>query len=91
MTHTLAGVAINIDGFNSFRRRNNSPSNMSLRSSSVLLKASSVPYFKRMETKNNLPNEDIIELINSSQLSYNNNNSENNSVSRVTDLGPKET
>jgi len=91
MTHTPASVAMDIDGFNSFRRRNNSPSNVSLRSSSVLSKASSVPYFKRIEIKNDLPDKDIVEPINSSQLSYNNNNSEGNSVSRVTDLNPKET
>ena len=91
MTHTPAGMTIDIDGFNSFRRRNNSPSNVSFRSSSVLSKASSVPYFKRIEIKNDLPDEDIVEPINSSQLLYNNNNSEGNSVSRVTDLDPKET
>jgi len=91
MTHTPASVAMNIDGFNSFRRRNNFPSNVSFRSSSVLSKASSIPYFKRIEIKNDLPDEDIVEPINSSQLSYNNNNSEGNSVSRVTDLDPKET
>ena len=86
MTHTPASVAMNIDGFNSF-----SPSNVSFRSSSVLSKASSVPYFKRIEIKNDLPDKDIVEAINSSQLSYNNNNSEGNSVSRVTNLDPKET
>jgi len=91
MTHTSAGVAMDIDSIDFFRERNNSPSNASSRCSLVLLKASFIPYFERMEIKNSLPDEDIVEPINSSQLSYNNNNNKGNSVSRATDLGPKDT
>jgi len=80
---------MDIDGIDSFRGRNNSASNASSRSSLVLSKASSIPYFERMEIKNNLPDKDIVEPIDSSQLLYNDNNDEGNSVSRATDLGPK--
>ena len=91
MTHTPASMAMDIDDINFFRGRNNSLSNMSSRSSLVLSKASSISYFERMEIKNNLPNEDIVEPINSSQLSYNDNNDEDSSISRTTDLSSKET
>ena len=91
MTHTSAGVAMNIDSIDFFRKRNNSLSNVSSRSSSVLLKASFIPYFEKMKIKNSLPDEDIVEPINSSQLSYNDNNNKGNSISRATNLGPKDT
>ena len=66
MTYTPASVVMDIDGINSFRERNNSPSNTSFRSSLVLLKALSILYFERMEIRNNLPDKDIVEPINSS-------------------------
>ena len=66
MTHTPASVAIDIDSINSFRGRDNFPSNTSSRSSSVLSEALSIPYFKRMEIKSDLPDKDIVEPINSS-------------------------
>ena len=91
MTHTPASVTINIDDINSFRERSNSPSKASFRSSSVLSKASSISYFERMEIKNNLSEKNLVKPINSSQLSYNDNNSKDNFVSRMTDLGLKET
>ena len=40
-----------------------------------------------MEIKNNLPNEDIVNPIDSSQLLYKNNNI-GNSIGKVTDIGP---
>ena len=40
-----------------------------------------------MEIKNNLPNEDIVNPIDSSQLLYKNNNDMGDSVGQVTDIG----
>jgi len=91
MTHTPANMVMDINGIDSFRERNNSPRKASFRSSSVLSKALSIPYFEKIEIKNDLPSKDIVQPINSSQLSYNDNNSEGKSISRVTELGPKET
>ena len=40
-----------------------------------------------MEIKNDLPNKDIVDPIDSSQLSYKNNNNMGNFVGKVTDIG----
>ena len=80
-------VATIIDN-NFIRERSNSPSKASLRSISVLLAISSIPYYERMEIKNDLPNEDIVDPIHSSQLLYKNNDNIGNSIGKVTDISP---
>ena len=86
MTFIPANVAIDI--YNDFiRGRSNFPSKVSLRSALILSAASSISYHERMEIKNNLPNEDIVDPIDSSQLSYKNNNDMGDSVGQVTDIG----
>jgi len=62
-----------------------------LRSASVLSAVSSIPYHERIEIKNNLPNEDIVDPIDSSQLLYKDNDDMGNSVGKVTDIGPMRT
>jgi len=82
---TPANMNVNI---NFIRERTNSPSNVSSRGTSVLLKAFSISYYERMEIKNNLPNEDIVNPIDSSQLLYKSNNNTDNSIGKATDIGP---
>ena len=87
ISFTLANVVIDIN-INFIRRRSNTSSNISSRSALVLLKALSILYFKRVKIKNNLPDKDIVELVNSSQLSYKDNNGKDNSVSNITAQRP---
>ena len=68
------------------RRRSASSSQISSRESSTHSIASSTPYYERMEIQNNLLNEDIQKLVDSSQLSYTSNNKQiSNSVRKTTD------
>jgi len=55
----LANVGMDVDN-NFIRERSNSFSKVSSRSASVLSAASSIPYYERMEIKNDLSNEDIV-------------------------------
>ena len=80
-------VAIIIDN-HFIRERSNSPSKTSLRSTSVLSAVFSIPYYKRIEIKNDLSDEDIVDPINSSQLLYKKNNNTGNSVNKTTDINP---
>ena len=90
MAFIPANVAMDVN--NDFiRGRSNSPSKASSRSTSVLSAASSIPYHERMEIKNDLPDEDIVDPIDSSQLLYKDNNDMGNSVGKVTDIGPMRT
>ena len=63
---------------------------MSLRSTLVFSAVSSIPYYERMEIKNDLPNKDIVDSIDSSQLLYKNNNNIGNFVSKITNIDPTE-
>ena len=74
-----------VDNFDSARGRSPSPSNVSSRSASVKLKASSIPYHERMVIQNNLPDEELREPINCSQLSYDNNCQETSHVNMAVD------
>ena len=58
---------------NIIRKRSTSSSKTNLRESLILSNASSAPHYKRMEMNNNLPDEDVQDLIDSSQLFYNRN------------------
>jgi len=82
-----ANVVMDVD--NDFiRGRTNSPSKVNLKSVSVTSNAFSIPYYKRMETNNNLPNEEIRNPINSSQLLYKDKDKAGNSVRKATDKDP---
>jgi len=74
----------NFDNYNDVRGRYHSLSNVSSRSTSVISKASSIPYHKKMVINNDLPNEEFMEPVDSSQLSYNSNDQERNHISMVT-------
>jgi len=65
-------------------------SKVSLRSTLVFSAVSSIPYYERMEIKNDLPNKDIVDSIDSSQLLYKNNNNIGNFVSKITNIDPTE-
>jgi len=74
-----------IDINNDFiRGRMNSPSNASLRSALVTSNAFSVPYHKRIETNNDLPDKKVRNPIDSFQLSYKDKNKADNSVRKAT-------
>ena len=75
-----ANVAIDVNS-DIIRRRINS------RSTSIVSKASSIPYHKRMEINNDLPDKEFIDSINSFQLSYKGDDKVGNLVRKVTDTG----
>jgi len=79
-----------IDNYNNVRRRAYFPSNISTRSISVVSQASSLPYHERMVINNNLSNKEIIEPIDSSQLSYNSDSQGRNCDSMATDPVPSQ-
>ena len=83
---TLANVAMDIDS-DITRKRSIFSGSKSSRSTSIVLKASSIPYYKRMEINNDLPNEKFVNPIDSSQLSYKDDNGAGNLVRKVTDIG----
>jgi len=75
-----ANSAMNIDDYKNINNYNNAKertsflsSKVSLRNTSVNSKASSMGYHKRMEIQNKLSDKELIEPINNSQLSYNDN------------------
>ena len=76
----------NVNNYNNVRERSHSLSNTLSRSTYVISKASSILYHKKIVINNNLPNEEFVELINSSQLSYNSNGQERNYISMATNL-----
>ena len=73
-----------VDNFDDVRERSQSPSNISSRSMSLVSRASSKPYYERMMIKNNLPNKEIVESIDRSQLSYSGNDQGRNQDSMAT-------
>ena len=74
-----------INNYNDVRKRTYFLSNVSTRSMSIVSQASSLPYHERMLINNNLPDKEIIEPIDSSQLSYSGNSQERNCNSMATD------
>ena len=87
MARILADIAMDIN--NDFiRERSNSSSKVNSRSALVTSIASSVTYHQRMETNNGLPDEEVREPIDSSQLLYKEKNDTGNSVRKTTDTGP---
>jgi len=70
---------------NCIRRKSASSSKINLRDASILSNALSTLYHERMEMNNNLPDEDIWNPIDSSQLSYNRNIEVGRSVRKTTD------
>ena len=78
-------VTKKVDNFDNARRRSPSSSNVSSRSASVELKASSIPYHERMVIQNNLLDEEFREPIDCSQLLYSNNCQGNSHVNMAVD------
>ena len=70
---------------NVIRERFTFSSKTNSREASVLLNASSTPYHKRIEINNNLPDEDVWDPIDNSQLFYDNNIKVGDSVRKTTD------
>ena len=68
MAHLLSAMNMVIDDIT--RERFNSSSKMSSRSASVVSDALSILYHLRMEINNDLPDKITVKLIDSSQLSY---------------------
>ena len=85
MARIPAYEAIDVNNYDNVRERTTSPSIPSSRSTSVTSNASSIPYHEKMEINNNLPDKEIIDSIDSSQLSYQDNNGEDITVSEATD------
>ena len=88
MNSLPSALEMNIDSINNYdnvRERTHSPSNISTRSVSVVSQASSLLYHKRMVINNDLSNKEIVEPIDSSQLSYSSDGQGRNYDSEVTD------
>ena len=68
---------------NIIRKRSTFSSKMNSREPSVISNISTTLYYKRMDTNNNLLDKDIQDLINSSQLFYNNSVEKGNSVRKT--------
>ena len=76
----------NVDNFDNVRGRSPSPSRVTSRSTSVISKTSSIPYHERMEIQDDFLEEEFRELIDSSQLLYDNQCQESYCVNIVIDL-----
>jgi len=87
MVKIPANVAMNINS-DSIRERLNSLSKTSSKSASVTLNVSSIPYYERIEINNDFPDEKVGNPVDSSQLSYKDNDGTGNSVRKTTDIGP---
>jgi len=74
-----------VDNYDNIRKRTHSSSNTSTRSASVVLQASSLPYYERMVINNDFSDKEIMEPIDSSQLSYSGDGQGKNHDSIVTD------
>jgi len=83
MSKVPASEEMNIDLNDNIRRRPTSPYKTSSRSSFVSSTVSSIPYYKRIEINNNIPDKDIVEPVNSSQLLYEGSIGQDNLVSRA--------
>ena len=70
MAKAPAYEVIDVNSNNDIKGKTTSLRNLSFRSCLVSLTASSILYYKRIEINNNLPDEETIEPIDSSQLSY---------------------
>jgi len=85
MARTMLNKAIDIDNYDNIQGRptfsNKSNSESSFMSSTVSL----IPYHQKMEINNDLLDEDIVELVDSSQLLYDDNNGVSNPIGEVVD------
>jgi len=78
----------NINNYDNIRERSHSLSNILSRSASLVSRASSRPYYKKMMINNNFSDEEIMKSINRSQLSYSGDGQGRNCVSMATDSVP---
>ena len=87
MAQLPSTMDMDVDDF--IRGRSTSLSKMRSRSISVVSNASSIPYYLRIEINSNLLDKNIVELIDSSQLSYQDDVKRgDNSVSKAADISP---
>jgi len=84
MALLLPPEVINIDNYNDVKGRKSSSSKASFRSTLISSSVSSQPYYKRIVLNNDLPNEEVVEPVNSFQLSYKDKSKEKNTVSKAT-------
>jgi len=77
-----------VNNFDNIRERSQSLSNISSRSAFLVSRASSKLYHKRMMINNDLPDEEIVESIDRSQLFYSGNDQGRNQGSMATTLFP---
>ena len=87
MARIPADVAMDINNYNDIRERLTSPSKVSSRSALVTSNTSSIPYHKKIEMNNNLPDKELGDLFNRFQLLYKDGNGEGNSVRKAADNG----
>ena len=88
MTHIVflpAPEVMDINNYNNVRGRKSSPSKASSRSALISSSVSSQPYHKRMVLNNDLPDEEFVEPVNSSQQSYKDKSEKINTISKATD------
>jgi len=74
----------NVNNFDDVGRRSHSLSNISSRIISLVSRASSRLYHEKIIINNDLPDKEIVESIDRSQLSYSDNGQERNCISMVT-------
>ena len=86
MDRTPANMAMDVNS-NIIRRRLNSPSSISSRSTLIVSKVSFMSYYEKTKINNNLLDEEFANLIDSFQLSYKDNNRAGNLVRKITDTG----
>ena len=87
MAKIPADVVIDVNDDN-IRERLFLPSKVSLRSTSVTSNTSSIPYYEKIEINNDLLDKEVRDLVDSSQLSYKDDNEEDNHVRKVANNGP---
>jgi len=87
MAKMPADVVIDVDDDN-IRGRSFLPSKVSLRSTSVTSNTSSIPYYEKMEINNDLLDKEVRDLVDSSKLSYKDDNEEGNPVRKAANNSP---
>jgi len=80
-----APEVMDINNYNNVRGKKSSSSKASSRSALISSSVSSQPYHKRMVLNNDLPDEEFVEPVNSSQQSYKDKSKKINTISKATD------
>jgi len=85
MAMTMLNKAIDVDNYNNIQGRPTFPNKSNSESSLISSIVSLIPYHQKMEINNDLLDEDIVELVDSSQLLYDDNNGVSNPIGEVVD------